>query len=77
MNRHELETLTIEATDLIGGFFDQLGVTDQEALKVLVSIIGAQAVVSCASRELFLLAIGNAFDDALLVNELSDTPDIH
>jgi len=77
MNRHELETLTIETTDLIGGYFEQLQVTDSEALHVLIQIIAAEATICGISKKMLLQSIGDAYDQAALANELSETPSIH
>ena len=77
MTNHELETITLEATDLIGGFFQDLGIDERAALTVLTTIFVGQATLSGVPRETVLLAVGRAYDNAITALELMDGAEIH
>ena len=77
MTNHELETITLEATDLIGGFFNDLQVDEKTALAILTALLSGTASLSGIPRDLLLLAVGKSYDNAITALELMDSAEIH
>ena len=77
MTNHELETITLEATDLIGGFFNDLQLDPRISLKVLITIVAGQAALVGLTKETLLTCVDRAYGQVLAAMELMDGADIH